>query len=1027
MSNYFAKLRDYGETVYLYSPENKIARTIYSRRQLLVHAKLIVMKKLYALAVISLLAIYTYVLFLSDRSPNKKQAYLPVKSHKTAQADFPDRALLFEIIKTQDPATGEVPTQRLAAARRIQLQKFAEQAQFRNQNAVPGINWTERGPDNVGGRTRALMYDHNDPTSHKVWAGGVGGGLWYTNDITAASVAWNKVSDTLSNLAISCITQGKGVSTKSKFFFGTGEGWSNIDAIRGNGIWRSLDAGVTWTQLASTRNNPDFYFVQDILYAENFGGPCFLSTAGLLAATSTGIYKSTDDGDTWTKVLGNGIAGATIDVAADLETEYYFTFATLGLINEGGGGIYRSCDAGSTWEEIYNAAADEERIEISAHYLDAWQMYAVVQDTSRRAKKIMKTSNADTIPANAVIWTDKSLPAFCNLTGATEFTNRQAWYDLILGVAPVFRNPPANDHHFTAYVGGVDLHKTINSGAGWTQVAEWFQGCGKPYVHADKHNIVFKPDVVNGGYFPDEFLVATDGGIFRTTDGGVSYMSRNKTYNITQFYSCAIHPVTTNYFLAGSQDNGTQKFASAGMNATTNIIANDHDGGFCYIDNDNPDVQITSYIGNNYFVSTDGGANFTPRFKNDSGQFINPTDYDHASNILYGGDRPGHYFRWTSPETDGIHELVSVSSFNDANITFVLLSPTVANRVYFGLDNGSVVQVDNAHTGSSQTGVVIRPDLGATTFLSCIAIDPANESHMLITYSNYGINSVYESSAGTGGSLNWTSVDNASLPDMPIRWCMFDPRNADWAILATEMGIWSTDNLNGATTDWQPTNNSFANTRVDMLRYRSSDRLLLAATHGRGLFSATVPAAALPVTLVHFKGMLMGNDALLYWETSFEQGSRAFDIERSAEGAQFYKIGSITAAGNSNSMRSYSFRDPGITQEMNYYRLRQIDIDDNFEFSRTILIRNPVIDRSVLKVLNNPFSQYIDLQFGAIEESSGEIAFMDVRGRILMKERYTLSPGTRLRIPINQNWPAGSYILQVNINNRRYAKRILKQ
>jgi hypothetical protein len=61
---------------------------------------------------------------------------------------------------------------------------------------------------------------------------------------------------------------------------------------------------------------------------------------------------------------------------------------------------------------------------------------------------------------------------------------------------------------------------------------------------------------------------------------------------------------------------------------------------------------------------------------------------------------------------------------------------------------------------------------------------------MLVSYSNYGVTSVYESSAGTGGSLDWTSVDgNGSLPDMPIRWCMFDPRNSDWAILGTELGV----------------------------------------------------------------------------------------------------------------------------------------------------------------------------------------------------------------------------------------------
>jgi photosystem II stability/assembly factor-like uncharacterized protein len=801
-----------------------------------------------------------------------------------------------------------------------------------------------------------------------------------------------------------------------------------MDAIRGNGIWRSLDGGATWTHLASTTNNPAFYFVQSILYAENSGGPCGFGTEGVLAATSTGVYKSTDDGNTWAKVLGAGIAGATIDVAADLETDYYYTFATLGLVNSGGGGIFRSCNAGTTWEKIYQAGVDEQRIEISAHYLDAWQMYAVVQDISRGVKKIIKTSNADTVPASAVIWTAKTLPPFCNLTGATEYTVNQAWYDLIVAVAPIFRNPPVNDHFATVYTGGVDLHKTTNTGSSWRQMCEWYQGCGKPYVHADKHNVVFKPDPVNAGYFPNELLVATDGGVYRSTDSGATYTSRNKTYNITQFNSCAFHPTTSNYFLAGSQDNGTQKFTAAGLNATTAIYPSDNDGGFCYIDKDNPLIQIASSTYNNYFISTNGGASgFTYFPKNERGQFVNPTDYDNTANILYGGDDGGNYFRWTDPAINGASQQVSVANFNSARVTFVLVSPTIANRVYFGLSNGSVVSVDNANTGSSNIGVVIRPDLGTNYYLSCIAIDPADENHMLISYSNYGITSVYESSPGTGGSLNWNSIDNASLPDMPIRWCMFDPRNSHWAILATEMGIWSTDNLNRGSTNWQPTNNNFANTRVDMLRYKNSDRLLLAATHGRGLFSASIPAA-LPVTLLDFKGLLVDNEVMLQWKTSAEQNSKQFDIEKSTNGITFNKLGVVMAAGNSRVECTYQFQDKTISQEYNYYRLKQIDADERFEYSKTILIKSPVTGNAVFKVLNNPFSDHIDIQFGAITKGNGEIRLTDISGQILMKRSYELLPGSRLRININnQQLAAGVYILQVVIDKKQYSGRVLKK
>ncbi len=160
------------------------------------------------------------------------------------------------------------------------------------------------------------------------------------------------------------------------------------------------------------------------------------------------------------------------------------------------------------------------------------------------------------------------------------------------------------------------------------------------------------------------------------------------------------------------------------------------------------------------------------------------------------------------------------------------------------MNNGSVVRVDNAHTGASVTGTVIRP-AAAGQSVSCVAVDPANEAHILVTYSNYGITSVYETTNANAVTPTWTAVEG-NLPDMPVRWAMFDPRNADWALLATELGVWSTDDLNGATTDWQPTNNNLANVRVDHFQYRASDRLIAAATHGRGLFTAKVPADLLP-------------------------------------------------------------------------------------------------------------------------------------------------------------------------------------
>jgi hypothetical protein len=442
-------------------------------------------------------------------------------------------------------------------------------------------------------------------------------------------------------------------------------------------------------------------------------------------------------------------------------------------------------------------------------------------------KKIMSTSNAT---AGSPTWTTLTNPNWCDQGSAsTDFTRGQAWYDLIAAV------DPADENVF--FAGGVDIMKSTNGGTSWTQSTRWssFGGCSGTTIHADIHSIIYKPGSSS------EILVGNDGGIFRTTDGGASFTSRVTGYNVTQYYACAIHPSNTNYFLAGAQDNGTQKFTAAGVNTATTVTGGD--GAFCHIDQTNGNLQITSYVYNNYYVSTNGGASFTQRFFGNTGSFINPTDYDDNADILYGGNNPGSFFRWNDAGTGGTNtDNVTVTNFSGAEVMHVTVSPLTANRVYFGLDNGSLVRVDNANTGTTIAGTVIKTGVGS---VSSIAIDPADEDHMLVTYSNYGLTSIYESVNATQASPTWTAVEG-NLPDMPVRWAMFDPRNSDWAIIATELGVWSTADLDGGATDWDPTNTGLANVRVDMLQYRTGDRTIAAATHGRGLFTAVVPINSNP-------------------------------------------------------------------------------------------------------------------------------------------------------------------------------------
>lgn len=733
------------------------------------------------------------------------------EAQREEEQDEPRMAELQEFYRTRDPRTNTVPKERLIRAKQVQDDKFAQQL---FQASVPGISWTERGPSNIGGRVRGLIFDLNDPT-RRVWAGGVGGGLWRCNDITAASPVWTRVNDFFGNMAITTVAQAP--RSTNTLYFGTGEGWGNTDAIRGIGIWKSTDGGTTWNRLPNTATS-SFYYVNKIV----------VDTLGYVyAATRTGLLKSQDGGSTWVRVLGQP-EGAPNNDAADVEITpdqvLYCGFGTFSTT----GGVFKSTNRGTTWTNI-TPAGTWRRTEIGVCESNFSRVYVMMQSGANNGiGGIFRTDNAGST------WTTLPNPSWCD-QGSTnaDFTRGQAWYDLIIGADPTNSN--------NVLIGGVDIFRSTNAGANWTQVSQWNPGtCGsQSYVHADIHAIAYAPGTAGA-----RVAVGCDGGVFLSNANGASgYVSKSSGLRVTQFYSVAIHPNGTtnpNYLLGGAQDNGSIRTNSAGLGTGTTVTGGD--GGFSYIDQTNSNIQITSFTNNDYNVSTDGGATWVRRFKNSNGFFINPGDYDDRRDVLYAEGAPGNLFRWINPAGNGPSLELSLTNFGGASVTHVAVSANGRDTIYCGLNNGNVVRVNNASSlnGGTLLTKIIRTGTAGTT-VSGIAIDPSNENHMVVTYSNFGIVSVYESfDAQTSGTPTWTAVEG-NLPDMPVRWVMFDPRSTDMALIATELGVWSTDNLNGSLTDWQPTNLNLANTRVDMLQYRSSDRTIAAATHGRGFFTAVVP------------------------------------------------------------------------------------------------------------------------------------------------------------------------------------------
>ena len=474
------------------------------------------------------------------------------------------------------------------------------------------------------------------------------------------------------------------------------------------------------------------------------------------------------------------------------------------------------------------------------------------------------------------------------------------------------------------------------------------------------------------------------------------------------------------------------------MNATTTVTGGD--GGLSAIDQNAPANQFTSYVYNNYYRSTDGGVSFTSlSLSNSSGSFINPWDFDSNANVLYAGWNTNTYMAWTNALTANANNAqtnIPALPANSGDVAFVGISPLTANRIYLGMgcsftakvnDGGMLYRVDNASTTSPIIKTLYTGPVN--TSVSCVAVDPANEQHLLVTLSNYGIVSVLETTDANAATPTWTSVEG-TLPDMPVRWALFDPRGTTRALLATEMGVYSTDKLNGGSTVWNPTANGPLDVRVDMLRYRPGDKLVAAATHGRGLFTSAMFALPLPVTLTSLAATRQAAGAVVRWQTASEQHALRFEVERSVNAVDYQKIGSVAAAGTSTSALTYTLPDATVGPGAYYYRLRQVDTDGTITYSAPVALAaaGSAGTGNVLlsSVYPNPFRADLSVELLEPAAGSATLDLVDAQGRRAWAGTVAAT-GRQLQLKIPATVASGTYVLTVRANGQQAHRRVVKE
>ncbi len=297
-----------------------------------------------------------------------------------------------------------------------EFQKAANSVQFR----TGPIAWVERGPYNVGGRTRGLAFDPSDSEHHSWYAGSVGGGVWKTED---AGDSWTNLTPDLPNLATSTIAVSP--HNPNIIYVGTGEGFDGL-MINGSGIWKSEDKGQNWTVLSPTAGNKKFGNVLRIIVNPNNENELVVSTVTSKLDYTNGeqsfIFKSTDGGLTWDEK--HVTQYAPIQQIVFTPGNFNVQYATVNSV-----GILKSTDAGDTWTQVFDAAQDGiARMEMSVSPKDPGTIFVACE---KGEESILYVSRDSLTTANRVLF---------NTTSQPQWLGGQGWYDNAIAAHPFDKN-----------------------------------------------------------------------------------------------------------------------------------------------------------------------------------------------------------------------------------------------------------------------------------------------------------------------------------------------------------------------------------------------------------------------------------------------------------------------------------------------------------------------------------------------------------------------------------------------------------
>jgi hypothetical protein len=711
-----------------------------------------------------------------------------------------------------------------------------------------GEAWYSLNPSNpsASGNNGRINQVRIHPTNPNIlFACAPTGGLWKS---TNGGDNWFPIAENLAVLG--CSDLAFLPSDPNTLYLATGD--SDGTDSYSTGVYKSTDGGNTWlpTGLVSTMAVGQQQTLSRILVSPN---------GTILVAGSSGMRRSTDGGATWTlvsRLKTQDIAFKPNDSTAVYATQLRSTYYGINLV------FSRSQDGGASWITISNGLPGGNiiRTVIGVTPADANYVYLLAANEDNYGfRGIFRSTDA------GLTFTNVLPSVFNNVLGWSATGNDvggQGWFDLAIAVSPTNQ-----DEFFT---GGINIWKTTNGGQSFTIASHWRGENGLPTVHSGIHSLMFNGTTLWG---------SSDGGVFNSTNQGATWTDKNNQLNIAQIHGFGQSVNNRNLLISGHENNGSHLQTSP----TQSVQVTEGDGMQCFIDRTNNNNIFTSRSDGHLYRSTNGGTSFLelPRLP-DSNQVTAFLQDPVSPNTLYAGGKRVYKSTdfgntWTTMINWSEDMTIPVAAISVARTNNLILF-AIKDQYWFPTYRPELYKSLNGGVSWGNEGFSFRLPIPAA--LLSVHVDVNNENRVYVSAASYAGHSVYFSD---NGGQNWENI-SAGLPQVPANCFVTTLGSTNGEVfVGTDLGVYRKTNLMA---QWEPYNNQLPLMPVTDLKIYPPDGLLRAATYGRGLWEIALPSLNSPPT-VQLTAPTQGQ--LFQVPTTIQLTATASDADGRVARVEFYR------------------------------------------------------------------------------------------------------------------------------------------